>query len=237
MEQIRIRPHTEKKEKSFDALTLKGLGWLFTVAGCIALAFFPAESMEMYKMTLLMMGYLALPLFAFLTVEGFVHTSDLKKYILTMLASAVLAEPFYDYACSGSWLVLSEPCGQNPLFALVLSLVMLYFMEYLGDGSWTKVVGKIMVMIAAVIWGVMLSVRYGMYIVVVTGLFYLLRQRKVLQNVIIAVISIPWYITPELSLLFTSKYSGSRQDHNKYLFYAAYPAMWLVAVVIKLIIF
>lgn len=237
MEQIRLRQHRDRKETSFDALTLKGLGWLFTAAGCIALTFFPAESADATKMTLLMMSYLAMPLFSFLLVEGFIHTSDLKRYTLSILVSAMVAEPFYNYACTGNWFVVSGSCGQNPLFALVISLLMLYFMGYLGEGSWTKVVGKIMVMIAAVIWAVMLSVRYGMYIVVVTALFYLLRERKIAKNVVIGIISFPWYITPELSLMLTSKYSGNRQDYNKYLFYAAYPAMWFLAAMVKLIFF
>ena len=237
MEQIRLRRHAEKKQSSFDGLTLKALGWLFTVAGCIALTFFPADSSGSVKMTLLMLGYLALPIFPFLAVEGFLHTSDLKKYVLSMLVAAVVAEPFYDYACSGSWLVLAGSCGQNPLFALALSLVMLYFMEYLGGGSWTKTVMKVFVILAAILWALMLSIRYGLYLVVAAGLFYLLRGKKVAQNIVLGILSFLMYITPEVSLFFTSKYSGNRIEHNKYLFYAAYPAMWILAAVIKLIFF
>lgn len=236
MEQIRLRRHETKKDRSFDGLTLKSLGWLFTVAGVIALSLFPADSMAATKMTMLMLSYLAMPIFAFLLVEGFLHTSDLKKYLLTMLVSALAAELFYNYACSGAWFAYAGDAGQNPMFALVLGLVMLYFLRYIGDGSFGKVLGKLVVVVAAVLWSVMLNIRYGVYMVIVTALFYLLRGRKVIYNTVISLISFPWYITPEIALLITSNYNGTRVSYNKYLFYAGYPALWFVAAIAKMIL-
>ena len=64
-----------------------------------------------------------MPVFAFLLVEGFQHTSSFKRYLLTMLGFAVVSEIPYDLAMSGSLWSLNS---QNSLFTLSICLIMLY---------------------------------------------------------------------------------------------------------------
>ena len=78
------------------------------------------------------LGYISLPIFGFLLVEGFRNTGDFRRYAITMVITAVVTEPFYDYACNGVWLDLAEANGQNILFALVLGLVQLHFLQAMG---------------------------------------------------------------------------------------------------------
>ncbi|MEG2848502.1 MAG: TraX family protein [Bacilli bacterium] len=45
-------------------------------------------------------GRIAFPLFCFLLVEGFLHTHNMKKYILQLAVFAIISEPIYDIAMS-----------------------------------------------------------------------------------------------------------------------------------------
>ena len=80
-------------------------------------------SLSTWATVLQMIGWLSVPVFAFLLVEGFQHTSSFKRYLLTMLGFAVVSEIPYDLAMSGSLWSLNS---QNSLFTLSICLIMLY---------------------------------------------------------------------------------------------------------------
>ena len=77
-----------------------------------------------------LLGGLAVPIFAFLLVEGFLHTSDYKRYLLSLTVCAVISEIPYDLANYRKFWDLS---GQNALFSMVISLLMLYFLKRFAD--------------------------------------------------------------------------------------------------------
>ena len=43
-------------------------------------------------------GRVSFPIFAFLLVEGFKHTSNKLKYFLRLILFAIITQPIYDYA-------------------------------------------------------------------------------------------------------------------------------------------
>ena len=65
----------------------------------------------------------AVPIFAFLLVEGVEHTSSLRNYALRVAGLAVLSELPYNLATSGK---LLDTTSRNPVFGLVVCLVMVY---------------------------------------------------------------------------------------------------------------
>lgn len=71
-------------------------------------------------------GRLAFPIFAFMIVEGFHHTHDLKKYILRMLGFALVTEVPFDlmYAAQPFY-----PYHQNVLWTFLIALVGLWGMD------------------------------------------------------------------------------------------------------------
>ena len=65
-------------------------------------------------------GRMAFPIFAFQIAEGFVHTSNFKKYALRLLGFAVITEiPFNLFYSSRVF----NPYHQNVLFTLLLGLL------------------------------------------------------------------------------------------------------------------
>lgn len=70
-------------------------------------------------------GRLAFPIYAFLLVEGYSHTKNVKKYGSRLLVFALISELPFDFAFYGG-INLGH---QNIFFALFIGLVMMYFLE------------------------------------------------------------------------------------------------------------
>ncbi len=71
-------------------------------------------------------GRLAFPIFAFMTVEGYFHTRNLKRYVLRLLLFALLSEVPFDLMYGGTWFY---PVHQNVIWTLLLGLLGVHLME------------------------------------------------------------------------------------------------------------
>lgn len=81
---------------------------------------------ELYAVTRLI-GRLSFPIFAFLIVEGFLHTRNVWKYILSLLIFAVISEVLFDLMASGTVFNIHY---QNVLFTFAVSVLMLKIISY-----------------------------------------------------------------------------------------------------------
>ena len=111
-----------------------------TAANCIDLS---AAALHIIAMALMLMdhlwatllpaqdwltcaGRLAFPIFAFMTVEGYFHTRNLKRYALRLLLFALLSEVPFDLMYGGTWFY---PVHQNVIWTLLLGLLGIRLME------------------------------------------------------------------------------------------------------------
>lgn len=71
-------------------------------------------------------GRLAFPIFAFLCVEGYFHTSNFRRYLLRLLIFALLSEIPFDLMSAGT---VFHPFHQNVLWTFLLGLLGIRLLE------------------------------------------------------------------------------------------------------------
>lgn len=182
----------------------------------------PALSSEAQMMwwkldfVLRMIGRIAFPIFCFLIVEGFLHTRDVKKYVLRLLAFSLISEIPFDLALFDTWFY---PGYQNVYFTLVLGLLALAGIRRYQTSMWKQA----LVVIAACGGAALLHTDYGAFGVFFIVLLYLLRYDLKSQT-ILGCITICWEVTAPLAFIPIRMYNGKRGKWNlKYFFYAFYP--------------
>lgn len=168
-----------------------------------------------------LLGGLAVPVFAFLMVEGFLNTSSYKKYLLSLTVFALASEVPYDLA---NYQKLWDLTGQNALFSMAVSLLMLYFLRMLGEhGGIGYALLKGLIVLCAVFWVSVLRAGFGLCIVLLTAVFYLGYSRNVLKTLLGIVISL-LYVTGPFAFYGIWCYDGTRRNRiPKYAYYIFYP--------------
>lgn len=171
-------------------------------------------------------GIMGVPIFAWLLVQGVEHTSDLRRYILTVLGFAVISEVPYDLAMSGQVFNWSE---QNSLWTVLIALVMLWLMKTFQGKGMTPLLLNLLFAAAGCFWAILIRSRFGGGFVLVTAVLYLLRERKGVSYGLGALVSLI-YATAPLGFVPVAMCSGERRDmgRTKYVYYALYPVMLML---------
>lgn len=171
-----------------------------------------------------LIGRLAFPIFAFLLVEGFIHTKNLKKYILQIGLFALLSEIPFDLATSGKIL---ESSHQNIYFTLFIGLVTIAVFDKYKENKM-----KWIALIIAVIVSEVFRVDYAMMGVTVIFIFYFYHKDFGSRNLLNGLVLLQQY-TAVLSLILIQLYNGKRGKQNKFFFYTFYPAHLLLLYLIR----
>ncbi len=128
-------PPLERKLKGLTTTNLKIiaiLAMLIDHIGAVVIPYFQsvyAHSLESFFWLQLMVtpmrliGRIAFPIFAFLIVNGFFHTKDLKKYLIRLSLFALISEPFFDFGLFGRYF---DAAHQNVFFTLAFGLVAIW---------------------------------------------------------------------------------------------------------------
>ena len=174
---------------------------------------------------------MAMPLFCFLLVEGTQHTGDFMKYFAHVLGVAVLSEVPYNLAMSGKVLDLST---RNPVFGLVLAMILLLLYQRFSKAGFVNVVLKILFTICAVLWGQILHVHDGACAVVLVATLWLLRNKPLYRNIFgctaafACCIFNPFYMVSPMSFLMLHFYNGEQGEENRLFNYLFYPVVLLL---------
>lgn len=173
------------------------------------------------------------PMFALLLAEGFIHTSNFKNYVLRVAGCALLSEIPFDLLMSGKLLDLSR---QNPVFGMVLGLVVLtFFRRYEGKG-FVKFLIRVLVVICAMVWCNMLGIDMGVPIILLVWPMYVFREKTMYRNLVAASMAIVsslssiFFVMAPMGCLMLHLYNGEKgeEEPNRILVYLAYPVVTLV---------
>ena len=132
----------------------------------------------------------AVPLFAFLLVEGFQRTGDVKNYFVRVLAVALISEIPYNLAMSGKVLDMNS---RNPAFGLVLAMLVLFFYSHFDGRSFGHIMAKIVAVLGALLWGGMLRLDpNGLCLALVVCALWIFRKNELYRNFAGAIATVAW---------------------------------------------
>lgn len=205
-------------------------------------------------------GRIAFPIFAFLIVEGYFHTKNLKKYVGRLLLFAFLSEIPFDLAIGSR---LFYPIHQNVLWSFLISIGLIHWNERVRQTGklWLRLpVGCVSVLLGYVV-GLITMVDYYHAGILTVLVFYFFRQKKWWSYA--GQLLCLWYINIEmlggfsyevqifgqtrflmqqglalLALLPIWLYRGKQGYHSKwlqYVYYGFYPLHLLILGVLKVL--
>ncbi len=185
-------------------------------------------------------GRLAFPIYCFLLVEGFYHTSDIKKYLIRLGVFALVSEIPFDLLLFGR---LFYTDYQNVFFTLFIGLMLLYlYSRFLAN---VQPIYAIMAFVSMLCLAFVIRSDYGAEGVLIIFLFYFFRTRPVPMVISIGIVLfLMGGIEPFAMLAFLpiAVYNGERGGRipdspakriwQKYFFYCFYPVhlvlLWAV---------
>ena len=170
----------------------------------------------------------AVPIFCFLLVEGARNTSTMKNYILRLFTLALITEIPYNLACGGK---LIDFGSRNPVFALAVCLVLIYFYDRYGTRSVVNILIKVCVTVAAVGWAIMLRIDNGICFILICSVLWICRNKPTLRIVAgcsmtaLCTMFSMFYLAAPMSFLIMHFYNGERGERNRKVDYLSYPVI------------
>ncbi|MGF6905657.1 TraX family protein [Fusobacterium sp. PH5-44] len=147
---------------------------------------FSLEEMEILRVSLRSIGRLSFPVFCFLVVEGFVHTKNIKRYILSMLIFGVISEVPFDMAIFNTIIYWGH---QNVYFTLSLGLITLSGIKLYGKNFGIK----LCIALGIAIMASLLKTDYGFYGVLLIVVLYIYRENRWKKYLLSSVVLIMSY--------------------------------------------
>lgn len=170
----------------------------------------------------------AAPIFAVLLIDGFQKSSNVPKYILRVLGVAILSEIPYNYVFSGK---LLDMTSRNPVWAMVLCLLMLYlFRQYEGKQA-GKLLIKLAIAAAAILWSLLFRVQFGPIMLLLVMALWAFRNRPSLRICFGAVVAVcccvvnPLYMFSPFGFLIAHFYNEEKGFFVRPIQYLIYPFM------------
>ncbi len=194
-------------------------------------------------------GRIAMPLFVFMIVEGYMHTKNFKKYIARLLIIAIVTQviiTFFDIQ------IIGYVRNINIVFSFVLILILLRIMEReLFKNKYIDPIARLYILAIIISIYLLIEIDYSYFAPILAMFFYITNKIKNKDNklliyflyiVIIPVIStlaikqligLTTIISAILLILYNGKL-GKKSKVLQYSFYIFFPIHYLILYLIKI---
>lgn len=212
--------------KGINTFTLKMIALIAMLCDHLGHTLFPQLSI------LRIIGRISFPIFAYVLVEGFFYTRDVKKYLTRLGLMALLSEIPFDLMASQKVLEFGH---QNVFFTLFLGIFMLYLMSRTVNPLLQFAYAGIAMVVAE-----FLKTDYRYFGILIILWFYYWRLNKWVKYLGVTAIMLllkGWVgCFTALALVPIALHNGKQGPKCKWFFYIFYPAHTLVIGLISLII-
>ncbi|MBQ7903093.1 MAG: conjugal transfer protein TraX [Oscillospiraceae bacterium] len=140
-------------------------------------------------------GRISFPIFAFMIVEGYFHTGNLKKYVKRLFLFALISEIPFNLAMGSR---LFYPVHQNVLWSFLMAIGFIHWNEKARKSGkkWKMALTAVISVILAYLLGIITMVDFYHAGVLTVLVFYFFRNRK-WYNYMAQFICL-WYINMEI---------------------------------------
>lgn len=219
----------DNSKKGISSFGLKIIAICTMVIDHVGLTFFPGIT------GFRVIGRIAFPIYCFLIVEGYFHTSDIRKYMTRLLAFALLSEIPFNMMVTGDIINFRR---QNVYFTLFIGLAMIYAIE-----NTIRPFVKTLWLIVGLIAAELLNVDYTFYGIAIIYVFYSFRDNRILGCAVMGMMSLISGRIQHMAVLsvpFIMLYDGRKgpkfadKKICKYGFYLFYPVHIMIIVAVSL---
>lgn len=170
------------------------------------------------------LGRSSFPIFCFLLVQGFIHTSNRNRFALRLFLFALISEIPFDLALFNG--ITFE--HQNVFFTLFIGFCVLWIMDTFLD----HVLIQLLAMVAGGVLAYFLHTDYKYWGILLISVLYLFRFQPGMQT-LAGCVSLFWEAPACLAFIPLNMYNGKRGLSLKYVFYLFYPVHLLLLYLIR----
>lgn len=140
-------------------------------------------------------GRISFPIFAFMIVEGYFHTKNLKKYVQRLLVFAILSEIPFNLAMGSR---IFYPIHQNVLWSFLISIGLIHWNENAkaSEKIWKRVIVAVITVVLGYLAGLLTMVDFYHAGILTVLVFYFTKNLGRLKYFLQALML--WYINMEL---------------------------------------
>lgn len=170
-------------------------------------------------------GRIAFPTFAFLLAEGYVHTRNRQRYMLSLFTFAILSEI--------PWILLNHDNSHNVLFTLLAGVIGMHIIDT-SRSKWVTLTSLVLIGCTTL----MAETDYSLNGFILTLLFFMFRGRSDLQMLFGLPLMYEYgFMGILMAFAVIFLYNGERGFIHgkaaKYAFYAFYPAHLMLIYLIR----